>query len=391
MADEGADRSMDEMALLTMKQPGDSTGTTVPPQGCVLALPSPLALAGDKEDEEPVHGAGDQADDGGEENEESYDSDDGKSWDSDESYDEEESDGEVEVPIKIDPRVAAAASGVRGGPPLLRGQYVPEGRFLGPAPRSVISGNTAGFLGVAVVVPPPAQADRPAASQEQGEGKEILVLYRYTEFEAAPEGVEVFKKTKLNYLRFAVPPSGDVAGSLQWAGSSLAPLIYPARHSLELQELWYELVSNVAVGIPPGTTRLKLIADVGILWPEDYTERRMDDVMGALEGMIAEPWPGYHVGMELRLPEPVRVQCADEAEAADGDCQRPAKRRKVVAEEVAGQECSVCFDLLESDVAVWPGCSMPHVFHGACLAETLRESEMCPLCRRKLSAPDEQV
>uniref|UniRef100_A0A453R1F4 Uncharacterized protein n=1 Tax=Aegilops tauschii subsp. strangulata TaxID=200361 RepID=A0A453R1F4_AEGTS len=49
------------------------------------------------------------------------------------------------------------------------------------------------------------------------------------------------------------------------------------------------------------------------------------------------------------------------------------------------------FELLQSDVAVWPGCSMPHVFHGACLADTLKGSEMCPLCRRKLSAPDEQV
>ena len=67
MADEGADRSMDEMVSLTMKQPGDSTGTAVRPQGCVLALPTPSALAGDKEEEEPVRGAGDQADDGSEE------------------------------------------------------------------------------------------------------------------------------------------------------------------------------------------------------------------------------------------------------------------------------------------------------------------------------------
>lgn len=114
---------MDKMASLTMNQPDDSTNTTVRPQGCVLALPSPSALAGDKEEEEPVLGGGDQADDN-EEDEVSYDNDD--------NYDEEESDGEVEVPIKIDSRVAAAASGVKGGPPLLRGQYVPEGRFLGP-------------------------------------------------------------------------------------------------------------------------------------------------------------------------------------------------------------------------------------------------------------------
>ena len=375
---------MDEMASLMMKQPGDSTDTTVQPQSCVLALPSPSALAGDKEEEEPVLGGGYQADDG-EEDEVSYDSDD--------SYDEEESDDEVEVPIKIDSRVAVAASDVRGGPPLLRDQYVPEGRFFGPVMRFASSGNTAGFLGAAFVVPP--SADRPAASQEQGGGKdkEILVLYRYTEFEAAPDpdGVEVSKKTMLHYLRFVVPPAGDVAGSLQWAGSSLAPLIYPARHNSKLQELWSELVTNVAVGIPPGTTRLKVMADVGILRLEDYTYWRMHAVMNALLGIKAEPWPGYHVGMELRLPEPVHVQCADEDEAADGDCERPAKRRKIVTEEGAAQKCPICFDPLESDAAAWPGCSSPHVFHGACLEGTLKESEKCPICRRRLSAQDEEV
>lgn len=61
MVDNRADRSMDEMASLMMKQPGDSTGTAVRPQGCVLALPSPSVLAGDKEEEEPVLGGGDQA------------------------------------------------------------------------------------------------------------------------------------------------------------------------------------------------------------------------------------------------------------------------------------------------------------------------------------------
>ncbi|KAE8814626.1 hypothetical protein D1007_08151 [Hordeum vulgare] len=353
---------MDERVSLMMMQPDDSA------RAAVLALPSPLALAGDKEEDEEL-----------------FESD-------DESYYEEDSDDEVDVPLKIDAVVATGASGVTGGPPLHRWLYVPEGRFLGPAPRFASAGNTAGFLGVAVVVPPP--ADLPAASsQGQAGGKEILVLYRYTEFEAAPGdlGLEVSKKTKLHYLRFAVPPAGDAAGSLQWAGASLAPLIYPSHHSSELQALWSKLVSNVAVCIPPGTTRLKVIADVGILRLEDYTPGRMDVVMDALQGMIADPWPGYHVAMELSLPEPVHAQCAAEAEAADGDCGRPAKRRKVVAEEVAGQECSVCFELLESDLAVWPGCSLPHVFHGACLADTLKGSEMCPLCRRKLSAPDDKV
>uniref|UniRef100_M8AN76 Uncharacterized protein n=1 Tax=Aegilops tauschii TaxID=37682 RepID=M8AN76_AEGTA len=92
--------------------------------------------------------------------------------------------------------------------------------------------------------------------------------------------------------------------------------------------------------------------------------------------------------MDLRLPKLVHVQRADEAEATDGEdmgCERPAKRRKVVAEEVAGQECPVCFELLENDVAVWPGCSLPHVFHCACLKLTLTGSELCPLCRHRLS------
>lgn len=373
---------MDEMASLTMKQPSDSTGTAIQPQGCVLALPSPSALAGDKEEEAPVVGGGDQAAD---------DEEDEVSYYSDDSYDEEESDDEVEVPIKIDSRVAAVASSARGGPPLLRGQYVPEGRVLGPTLRFASSVNRAGFLGVAVVVPPP--TGRPTASQEQGGGKdkEILVLYRYTEFEAAPGGVEVSKKTMLHYLRFIIPSSGDVAGSLQWAGSSLAPLIYPARHRCGLQKLWSELVRNVAVGIPPGTTRLKVTVDVGILQLEDYTYWLMDAVMDALRGMMAEPWPGYHVGMELRLPEPVHVQCADEDEAADGDFERPTKRRKIVTEEGAGQVCPVCFEPLENDAAAWPGCSLPHIFHGACLEETLKESDKCPICRRRLFAQDEEV
>lgn len=57
--------------------------------------------------------------DGGEEDDVSYDSDDSyyegddKSYDSDDSYEEEESDGEVEVPIKIDSRVAASGAGRR--------------------------------------------------------------------------------------------------------------------------------------------------------------------------------------------------------------------------------------------------------------------------------------
>ncbi|VAH20813.1 unnamed protein product [Triticum turgidum subsp. durum] len=301
-----------------------------------------------------------------------------------------ESDGEVEVPLKIDGDVEARARAV-WGPPVRRVLYAPEGRFLGPPRRIAYAGNTVGLLSVAAVVPPP--GDLPAAdSQGQGGGKQILVLYRYTHFSAVPDGVEVCGSTKLHYLRFAVPAAASPAGSLRWAWSSLAPLIYPSCQSSELQALWPRMISSDGSnGIPLKATRVKLIADVGILRREDYTQKRMSDVSTALQDMVEEPWPGYHVGMELRLPEPVHVPCAcaDEAEAADGedtDCERPAKRGKFVEER-----CPICFELLKSDVAVWPGCLLPHVFHGECLVLALKESEMCPLCRRRLSAPDEQV
>lgn len=367
-------------------------------------------MAGDTEEEEPVLGEVADSRDGDDEPCQcatcrgEMESEEEESGDEPEEFDDRDGgyfmmrdrDREVEVPLKIDAGdEKAEASGGTSLPlitdPLLRRRHVlPGGRFLGPAPQFASAGITAGFLRVAVVVPP---ADRPAANSQDEEGrKEILVLYRYTHFSAVPGGVQVCRSTKLHELRFAVPPAGDAAGSLTWAGSSLAPLIYPAHHTKALQALWSRLVSQVSV--PPEATRVQVIADVGILRREDYTRRRMERVRAALEGMMAEPWPGYHVAMELRLPEPVHVQCAaDEAEAADGedtDCERPAKRRKVVAED-AGQECAVCFELLESDLAVWPGCSLPHVFHGACLEQTLKESEKCPICRRKLSAPDEEA
>ncbi|KAI5018713.1 hypothetical protein ZWY2020_043601 [Hordeum vulgare] len=289
-----------------------------------------------------------------------------------------------DVPLKIDGDVAAGATAV-SGPPVRRVMYAPEGRFLGPGARISYAGNTVGMLSVAAVVPPP--DDLPAAdSQGQVGVKQILVLYRYTHFSATRDGVKVCGSTKLHYLRFAVPPAASPVESLRWAWSSLAPLIYPSSHSSELQALWPRLISSSSDSIPQKATHLKMIADVGILRREDYTPERMREVSMVLDDMLAEPWPGYHVGMELRLPEPVHVHCAcaDEPEAADGE--RPAKRRKIDAER-----CPICFELLKSDVAVWPGCYLPHVFHGACLVLALKASEMCPLCRRRLSAPDEQV
>ncbi|KAM0839166.1 hypothetical protein ACQ4PT_060487 [Festuca glaucescens] len=401
-----------EEVISLMQRPDDSAvAAAVRPQGYILALARPSGLADDGEEgDQAVLGDGNQAadsvdgyevscdcaqcqrepeseeksgDDG--DGEEFYDSDDDSYY----SY-YEERDGEVNVPLKIeDGGQADEASGV-GGPqsPLVRSRVVvPEGRFLGP--RCFASaGSTAGFMRVAVVEPP-------AGIQEEEGGKQITVLYRYTHFWAASDGgdgLEVCGSTKLHQLRFVVPHAGDAASSLPWAGSSLAPLIYPAHQRKELQALWSRLVSEVAV--PPRATRVQVIADVGILRREDRTRRRMESVRAALKDMMDEDeaWPGYHVAMELQLPEPVDL-CVDEDEAADGEedtgCKRPAKRRKVVA-EAAREECSVCFELLESDLAVWPGCSLPHVFHGTCLEHTLKGSEMCPLCRRKLSAVDEE-
>jgi hypothetical protein len=325
-----------------------------------------------RNESEPEEGSEDDAD-----GEEFYDSDD----DSDYSY-YEERDAEVDVPLKIDDGGEAAEGSGVGGPLVRSRVVVPEGRFLGPVPWFATAGSTAGFMRVAVVEPA-------AGRKEEEGGKQIMVLYRYTHFWAASDGgdgVEVCGSTKLHQLRFVVPGAGDAASSLPWAGSSLAPLIYPAHQSKELQALWSRLLSEVVV--PPRATRVQVIVDVGILRREDRTPRRMESVRAALKGMMDkdEAWPGYHVAMELQLPEP--VLCVDEDEVADREdteCERPAKRRKAIA-EAAGKECCVCFELLERDLAVWPGCSLPHVFHGACLGLTLKESEMCPLCRRKLSA-----
>jgi len=123
--------------------------------------------------------------------------------------------------------------------------------------------------------------------------------------------------------------------------------------------------------------------DAGILRREDCTPERMAHMGGALATRVPDAWPAYyHVGMELQLPEPVRREDED-GKDRDHDA-RPAKRRRVAATE-AEEECSLCLDPLESGLAAWPGCG--HVFHGACAEKTLARSEMCPLCRHKLSDP----
>lgn len=248
---------------------------------------------------------------------------------------------------------------------------VTAGEFLGAARYAAVE-NTAGFM-------------RIAAAEATGEGgKEIVVLYRYTRFSrtwSGRHGVEPCRRTKQHYLRFAVPAAGDVAGSLAWAGSALGPLVYPALFRRQLHELWSTLSTLAMKAVPPGAARIQVVVDVGILRREDYTEERMGHMPGAMESKMREAWPEFcHVGMDLHLPEPM-----PDAGEQGGDT-RTAKRRKVVAGDDESQEedeCAVCFERLERGLAAWPGCR--HVFHGECLEKTLAGSDMCPLCRTKLS------
>jgi len=161
-----------------------------------------------------------------------------------------------------------------------------------------------------------------------------------------------------------------MASSLGWAGSSLGPLIYPGLFRRQLQDLWTSLAAPAISTIPPRAARLQVIVDAGILRREDCTPERVAHMGVALAHRVLDAWPTYfHVVMELHLPEPV-----------------PANSRRIGDDdEEEAEECCVCFEVLESGLAAWPGCG--HVFHGACAEKTLARSEMCPLCRHKLSDP----
>ncbi|XP_044958231.1 uncharacterized protein LOC123409372 [Hordeum vulgare subsp. vulgare] len=281
-----------------------------------------------------------------------------------------------------------------GDDDLVQMECVPEGegRFLGgPAPWFAAAGCTAGCMRVAAV-----EEDQEKEEEEEGGGgKQIMVLYRYAAFSVSSDGVVARGSNKAHLLRFVA--AGDhTARSLAWAGSSLARLIYPGRVSEQLQELWSGLAAQVSA--LPRAARVEVFVDVGILQRSvfvhdgilrmsEYTPERVERMRPSLERMAEEPWPVRFTGMELHLPEPMRRgHDKDEATVNDDDGtdagERPAKRRRVVA---AGEDCPVCLQLLEGDdLAAWPGCVKPHVFHGACLEGVLVESKTCPMCRHTL-------
>ncbi|KAM0822815.1 hypothetical protein ACQ4PT_071271 [Festuca glaucescens] len=281
--------------------------------------------------------------------------------DDDDSEEEEESDGEFEELSLLQM--------------LHPTRHIP--RFLGgSAPHFVAAGTTGGFMRVAA-------ADAPHQEQEGGGERHILVHYRYTRFSAASSSdgsVEARGSTREHQLRF-IAAAGHGARSLEWAGASLAHLIYPDGSSKRLRELWTRLASQVS--LPSGAARVEVFVDVGILRKANSTEDSMDHMRAALEDMMEKPWPTRFTGMELNLPEPVRCGCGHDEDDNDTDGeQRPAKRRRVVATEEC---CSVCYELLKGDdLAAWPGCGKPHVLHGACMQAVLESNPLCPMCRRDL-------
>jgi hypothetical protein len=251
---------------------------------------------------------------------------------------EEEIDGEVNGQ-------AAMACSAGEEVMLQRRNFVPVGQFVGLEPRFASAGSTAGFMRVA------------ALEIEEGDNcdRKIVVLYRCTHFLGAScGGVRAHENTTVvHQLRFIVPPAGDTARSLLCVGASQASLLYPDRFYKRLQRLWSTLTAEVSV--PTRASLVEVLVDVGILRTVDKTPKRMEGMRAALEGMARKDFqPELH--LEIQLPQP--TQCG------------------------AGEDCAVCWELLEGDdLAAWPGCSKPHVLHGACLELVLKRGTTCPLCR----------
>ncbi|KAI4963993.1 hypothetical protein ZWY2020_008526 [Hordeum vulgare] len=274
-----------------------------------------------------------------------------------------------------------------GDDDLVQMEASPRGGPVSGRPGAVVRrrGCTAGCMRVAAV-------EEDQERRRRRGGKQIMVLYRYAAFSVSSDGVVARGSTEAHLLR-VVAAGEHSAGSRAWAGAALARLIYPGRVSEQLQELWSGLAAQVSA--LPRAARVEVFVDVGILQRSvfvhdgilrmsEYTPERVERMRPSLERIAEEPWPVRFTGMELHLPEPMRRgHDKDEATVNDDDGtdagERPAKRRRVVA---AGEDCPVCLQLLEGDdLAAWPGCVKPHVFHGACLEGVLVESKTCPMCR----------
>ncbi|KAF0926114.1 hypothetical protein E2562_021828 [Oryza meyeriana var. granulata] len=273
--------------------------------------------------------------------------------------------------------------------PFVHSPFVPKGKFLSPVRFAAVR-CTAGYMPVTTVVVE-GESQSPDAGDAGGGEKDIMVLYCYTRYSrtwSRRKGVEMSRRAKLNRLRFIISTAADdVASSLPWAGSSLAPLIYPFYFRDELQELWSALVAIAPVNIPPRATRVEVFVDVGILWPFDHTPERIEFMRRELEAKKDEAWPGHHVGVEMNLPEPVLCKRGSGNEEEEEDGASPVKRKRVV-DGVAVEDCSICLIELETDLVAWPGCSVAHIFHGECLKMNLEMSDKCPLCRKDMGIKD---
>ncbi|KAF7066530.1 hypothetical protein CFC21_072501 [Triticum aestivum] len=205
-------------------------------------------------------------------------------------------------------------------------------------------------------------------SQEKGDGMKIVVVYRHTLFSTPSDGGEQLVRgdTEGHTIRFVVPPARNTARALRLVGASLSAMVYPGHLRERLRDLWSNLIL-----LPEMKHRLGRRAGVEVRFdafsfPEaDDTPERRESVFAVADGMSKEPWPECqcHGGMEYRLPE-------------------TAPMRRIAESEAAGLDCPVCLHLLEGDdLAAWPGCSRPHVFHGACLKLALKKIDRCPICR----------
>ncbi|KAM3276633.1 hypothetical protein ACQJBY_044819 [Aegilops geniculata] len=218
-------------------------------------------------------------------------------------------------------------------------------------------------------------------SQEKGDGRHIVVVYRHTLFSVPSDGGKLLVRggTEGHTIRFVVPHAGDTARALRLVGASLSATVHSRHPSESLRELWSGLISlpEVMHGLGRRRRPAGVVVHFNIVsFPKaNYTPERRESVHAVVEGLFEEPWPECqcHGGMEYRLPETVPM-------------------RRIAESEAAGQDCPVCLHRLKgNDLAAWPGCSRPHVFHGACLKLALKKIDRCPICRRFLQIEPEPL